>query len=112
MSNVTMVMLVRQMSDMVRQAEQMFSDLEAEIKQVETTSRRIQFKVRNLQSDVDKLDCLEEKVGKTTYHLFSSIMYIHDFQVIWIVVKEIENILAPNTLRKIICSYQELDQQL
>ena len=64
MSNVTMVMLIRQMSDMVGQAEQMFSDLEKEIKRVETTSRRIQYKVRNLQSNVDKLDCLEEKVGK------------------------------------------------
>ena len=62
-SNMTMGLLVRQMSDLLKQAENMFGDLEEEVKMVVVRSNMIQSRVSRLQVTVDNMDFMEEKIG-------------------------------------------------
>ena len=62
-SNMTMGLLVRQMSDLLKQAENMFGDLEEEVKMVVVRSNMIQSRVSRLQDTVNNMDFMEEKIG-------------------------------------------------
>ena len=62
-SNMTMGLLVRQMSDLLKQAENMFGELEEEVKMVVVRSNMIQSRVSRLQDMVDNMDFMEEKIG-------------------------------------------------
>ena len=70
-SNTTLALLIRQMSQLVRQAEEMFSELERECQTVDRRSRAVITRMDNIQTNINSLDCLEENLGKRKLKIYA-----------------------------------------